>query len=165
MVQSVGTENKKQGVLPYALGGAAVGALGGWGLSNAGFTKAPKYDSWKAVLMDSKDILEKGSVEGASTEVKEATEAVKNAKATFNNSIKNLVEKSDDYKTLSQYAERNKANADYLNEFKRLVAEAEKGNLGFDTAGKTGEELTKAAKKQGIVYQNSFKKSPALIII
>lgn len=147
MVQSVGNENKRPGVLPYALGGTAAGALAGWGLSKADFTKAAKYSSWQDVLKDSKDIYEGAAKDGASDAAKEAKTAVESAKTTFKEAVKNLGEHSDAYKNLPQLAERNAARDAYKAKFTEFVAQAKEGKLGFDAAGKTGDELTKEAEK------------------
>lgn len=147
MVQSVGTENKRPSALPYALGGTAAGALAGWGLSKAGFTQATKFSSWQDVLKESKDIFEAAGKDGASDAVKEAKTAIESAKSTFKDAVKNLGEHSDAYKNLSQYAERNSALEAYKTKLAEFVSQAKEGKLGFDAAGKTGDELTKAAKE------------------
>lgn len=155
MVQSVGNENKRPSVLPYALGGAAVGTAAGWGASKLGFTKATRYTSWQDVLKDSKDLFVEAGKEGASDTVKEASTAIKTAKESFINSVKNLGEHSDAYKNLSQYAERNTALEAYKTKLADFVAQAKEGKLGFDAAGKTGDDLTKAAKE----YVNKLVKN------
>lgn len=147
MVQSVGNENKRPGVLPYALGGTAAGAAAGWGLSKLDFTKAAKYSSWQDILKDSKDLFKAAKEEGASEAVKEAKTAIESAKTTFKDAVKNLSEHSDAYKNLSQYADRNTALEAYKTKLADFVSQAKEGKLGFDAAGKTGDELTKAAKE------------------
>ena len=70
-----------------------------------------------------------------------------NEEKSIVNSVKNLGEHSDAYKNLSQYAERNTARDAYKTKFTEFVAKAKAGELGFDAAGKTGDELTKEAEK------------------
>lgn len=92
MVQSVGNENKRPGVLPYALGGAAAGTAAGWGLSKLNFTKTAKYSSWQDVLKDSKDLFKAAKEEGAADNVKEAATSVKENLRKYYENIRPTIE-------------------------------------------------------------------------
>ena len=62
-IQAVNPQVKrKDNTMPYALGGAAIGAVAG-GLSPIGVTKQ-KYDSYEAILKESNDTFEKNINKG-----------------------------------------------------------------------------------------------------
>lgn len=155
MTQDLSVQSKRPSAIPYAVGGAAVGTAAGWGLSKIPALQGARYSSWKDILRDSKDLFEAASKDGASDTVKDAATAIKTAKESFINTVKNLGEHSDAYKNLSQYAERGNAAEAFKTKFADFVAQAKDGKLGFDAAGKTGDELSKAAKE----YVNKLMKN------
>lgn len=68
---------KKDNTVPYALGGAAVGALGGYGVAH--YTTKPKYESFEDLVKEKQDDFEK-SVKEASDDMKSVYEDAKSAR-------------------------------------------------------------------------------------
>ena len=154
MVQSVGNENKRPGALPYALGGAAVGGLAGWGASKLDFTKAAKYNSWDDVLKDSKDIFKAAGEDGASDTVKNAKTAIEDAMKTYKETVRNAFKEGDAFKKLSEEVANNKKALDgqrdnFKTLYKDLLDDLIKndGAFEFNHNGKTGKELEAEASK------------------
>lgn len=148
MSQDYAVQSRRPAALPYAITGAGIGALGGLIASKKDFAQVAKYSSWKDVLKDSKDDFKRmADAAGESETLKQGVQAAKNAYNNFTATIKSLVEHSDVYKNLAEYQPVINARKAAKDAFERLVKEAEGGKLGFNVAGKSGEELTKAAKE------------------
>ena len=154
-IQAVNPQVKrKDNTMPYALGGAAIGAVAG-GLSPIGVTKQ-KYDSYEAILKESNDTFEKNINKGGDNKsfwetAKQHKEAVDKAGEEWENKVKEI--KESHKSAVSELPADNEAakklksaQEAYDNELKNLV-ETEKKKLGRGTVADITTKDIKAFDK------------------
>ena len=154
-IQAVNPQVKrKDNTMPYALGGAAIGAVAG-GLSPIGVTK-PKYSSYEDILKESNDILEKNINKGGDNKsfwetAKQHKEAVDKAGEEWEAKVKEIKEShktaAGELPADNEAAKKLKsAQEAYDNELKNLV-ETEKKKLGRGTVADITTKDIKAFDK------------------
>lgn len=154
-IQAVNPQVKrKDNTMPYALGGAAIGAVAG-GLSPIGVTK-PKYSSYEDILKESNDTLEKNINKGGDNKsfwetAKQHKEAVDKAGEEWEAKVKEIKEShktaAGELPADNEAAKKLKsAQEAYDNELKNLV-ETEKKKLGRGTVADITTKDIKAFDK------------------
>lgn len=153
MTQNYAVEQKRPSVLPRMIVGTGVGAAAGWGLSKIDALKAPKYSSFYDILADSKDIFEAAKKDGASEEVKNLAQTVRENVSNFYKGIKPTVDAVKNTMTAEKttLAEAKTKFKDlWTNGVNDVITKIKSGDVkidGFDAAAADEKAILNQARK------------------